>query len=70
MQKKLWVSLLMIVSLYAQAQKTEDKNPSFKRELSLETKTEAKGEVTIKGQKVPYKVVSGTIPFGMRKERR
>jgi hypothetical protein len=38
-----------------------DSNPGFKRELSLEAKTENKGEVTIKGQKVSYKVVTGTI---------
>jgi carboxypeptidase C (cathepsin A) len=44
------------------AAKAEDKNPSFKRELSLEAKTENKGEVTIKGQKVPYRVVTGTMP--------
>ena len=73
MQKHLWVALFLVTSLFTQAQrpseetakpatKQEDKNPSFKRELSLEAKTEAKGEVTIKGQKVPYKVVSGTIP--------
>jgi carboxypeptidase C (cathepsin A) len=73
MQKQLWVALFLVTSLFTQAQrpseetakpatKQEDKNPSFKRELSLEAKTEAKGEVMIKGQKVPYKVVSGTIP--------
>lgn len=71
MQKQLLVALLMVTSLFAQAQKSgeegakakqEDKNPSFKRELSLEAKTETKSEVTIKGQKVPYKAVTGTIP--------
>ena len=40
----------------------DDKNPSFKNELLLETKTESKGEVTVKGVRVPYKVSSGTIP--------
>ncbi len=71
MQKQLLVALLMVTSLFAQAQKSgeegakakqEDKNPSFKRELSLEAKTETKSEVTIKGQKVHYKAVTGTIP--------
>jgi carboxypeptidase C (cathepsin A) len=71
MQKQLLVALLMVTSLFAQAQKSgeegakakqEDKNPSFKRELSLEAKTETKSEVTIKGQKVPYKAITGTIP--------
>ena len=73
MQKKLWLAVFLVTNLFAQAQrpteevakpvtKQEDKNPSLKRELSLEAKTETKGEVTIKGQKVPYKVVSGTIP--------
>jgi carboxypeptidase C (cathepsin A) len=44
------------------AMKAEDKNAGFKRDFSLETKTEAKGEVTVKGQKIPYKVVTGSIP--------
>ncbi|MFL0163138.1 carboxypeptidase [Aquirufa sp. 1-SAACH-A3] len=35
---------------------------NFKRELSLEAKTENKGEINIKGQKVSYKVITGTMP--------
>ncbi len=74
MQKQLFTYLLVLLAFIAQAQKpteetaakpatkSEDKNPSFKRELSLEAKTENKGEVTIKGQKVPYRVVTGTMP--------
>ena len=73
MQKQLFTYLLLMGSLFVQAQrpteeapkpavKTEDKNPAFKRELSLEAKTENKGEVTIKGQKIPYRVVTGTMP--------
>lgn len=71
MQKQLFTYLLVLSALFLQAQKNSneepsdkgvDKNPKFKRALSLEAKTEKKGEVTIKGQKVPYKVVSGTIP--------
>ncbi|NCA29663.1 MAG: carboxypeptidase, partial [Chitinophagia bacterium] len=74
MQKQLLTCLLMLLSFVAQAQKpgeetaaksatkSEDKNPSFKRELSLEAKTENKGEVNVKGQKVPYRVVTGTMP--------
>ena len=74
MQKQLFTYLLVLLAFIAQAQrpaeesaakpaaKAEDKNPSFKRELSLEAKTENKGEVTIKGQKVPYRVVTGTMP--------
>nr|WP_269009638.1 carboxypeptidase [Aquirufa ecclesiirivi] len=37
-------------------------HPNFKRELSLEAKTENKGEINIKGQKVSYKVITGTMP--------
>jgi len=74
MQKQLFTYLLVLLAFIAPAQKpteetapkpaakSEDKNPSFKRELSLEAKTENKGEVTIKGQKVPYRVVTGTMP--------
>ena len=73
MQKQLFTYLLLMGSLFVQAQrsleeapkpavKTEDKNVAFKRELSLEAKTEIKGEVTVKGQKIPYKVVTGTMP--------
>ena len=74
MQKQLFTYLLVLLAFIAQAQKpaevpgakpatkSEDKNPSFKRELSLEAKTENKGEVTIKGQKVPYKVTASTQP--------
>ena len=74
MQKQLFTYLLVLLAFIAQAQKpteetaakpatkSEDKNPSFKRELSLEAKTENKGEITIKGQKVPYRVVTGTMP--------
>ena len=74
MQKQLFTYLLVLLAFIAQAQKpgeetapktavkSEDKNPSFKRELSLEAKTENKGEITIKGQKVSYKVVTGTMP--------
>ena len=71
MKRSLFTYLLLLSFLFVQAQKSAeeastskgvDKNPAFKRELSLEAKTEAKGEATIKGQKVPYKVVSGTIP--------
>ena len=73
MQKQLFTYLLLVTSLFAQAQRPAedaapkaapkaDMNPSFKRELSLEAKTENKGEITIKGQKVSYKVVTGTMP--------
>ena len=40
----------------------KDQYPAFKREINLEQKTETKGEVTIKGQKVPYKVTATTQP--------
>ena len=73
MQKQLFTCLLLVSSLFTQAQRPSedaapktapkaDMNPSFKRELSLEAKTENKGEITIKGQKVSYKVVTGTMP--------
>ena len=72
MKKKLFTFLLVTLSLFGQSQKSsedktpsvksEDKPTSFKRELSLATETEKKAEITIKGQKVPYKVVSGTMP--------
>lgn len=76
MKKQLFTAMLLCVFVLGQAQKpleelnvspkatvkSEDKNAGFKRELSLEAKTEAKGEVTVKGQKIPYKVVSGTMP--------
>ncbi len=73
MQKQLFTYLLLVTSLFTQAQRPSedaapkaapkaDMNPSFKRELSLEAKTENKGEITIKGQKVSYKVVTGTMP--------
>ena len=58
MKKQLFTYLLIALALVAQAQKpaaedvnakvkSEDKNPNFKRELSLEAKTENKGEITI-----------------------
>ncbi|CAM4307095.1 carboxypeptidase [Cytophagaceae bacterium 50C-KIRBA] len=73
MQKLLITYLLLFISLFTQAQKLVedtvskaalkvDMNPNFKRELSLEAKTENKGEINIKGQKVTYKVVTGTMP--------
>ena len=48
----------------AAAPKTAEKDqyPAFKREISLEQKTETKGEVTVKGQKIPYKVTATSQP--------
>ena len=81
MQKQLFTYLLLLTTLFVQAQRnyTEtppaaapaagaaaasapDKNAAFKRELSLEQKSETKGEVTIKGQKIPYKATAATMP--------
>ncbi len=73
MQKLLYTYLLLFISLFTLAQKSledtvakaalkVDMHPNFKRELSLEAKTENKGEINIKGQKVSYKVITGTMP--------
>ena len=71
MQKQLFTYLLLVTSLFAQAQRpaedaatkaSPDANPGHKRELNLDLKSEKNGEVTIKGQKVPYKVTSATQP--------
>ena len=63
MQKQFLTCLLFVASITAVAQKpAEDKNLGFKRELTLEQKAEKTGEVTIKGQKVPYKVTASTQP--------
>lgn len=73
MQKLLYTYLLLYISLFTLAQKSledtvakaalkVDMHPNFKRELSLEAKTENKGEINIKGQKVSYKVITGTMP--------
>lgn len=63
MQKQLFTYLLVLLAFIAQAQKpaevpgakpvtkSEDKNPSFKRELSLEAKTENKGKSLLKDKK-------------------
>ena len=54
------------MSVFAIAQKpTEEgatKTAAFNRALSLDQKSEKTGEVTIKGQKVPYKVTASTQP--------
>ncbi len=63
MQKQFLTCLFFVASMTAMAQKpAEDKNLGFKRELTLEQKAEKTGEVTIKGQKVPYKVTASTQP--------
>ena len=82
MQKQLLTYLLLLITLFVQAQRDNsenqptaapaaastaaanapDKNAAFKRELSLEQKSETKGEVTIKGQKIPYKATAATMP--------
>ena len=66
MQKQLFTYLLLAISVCAIAQKpTEEgsaKSTSFNRALSLDQKSEKMGEVTIKGQKVPYKVTASTQP--------
>ena len=53
-------------TLVAVAQKptidADDKPAGHHRALSLDQKTEKMGEVTIKGQKVPYKVTASTQP--------
>src|ERR1700712_629654 len=40
----------------------DDKNAASKRTLSAESSVVTHGEATIKGQKVPYKTIAGTIP--------
>ena len=66
MQKQFFTYLLLLTSVVAVAQKpTEEGAPkatSFNKALSLEQKAEKTGEVTIKGQKVPYKVTASTQP--------
>ena len=60
MQKQLFTYLLLASSLFAIGQKPAEegsaKPGAFNRALSLDQKVEKTGEVTIKGQKVPYKV--------------
>ena len=66
MQKQLFTYLLLAISVFAIAQKpTEEGSPksgSYNRALSLDQKAEKTGEVTIKGQRVPYKVTASTQP--------
>ena len=66
MQKQFFTYLLLLTSAVAVAQKpTEEGAPkatAFNKALSLEQKAEKTGEVTIKGQKVPYKVTASTQP--------
>jgi carboxypeptidase C (cathepsin A) len=66
MQKQFFTYLLLLTSVVAVAQKpTEEGAPkatAFNKALSLEQKAEKTGEVTIKGQKVPYKVTASTQP--------
>ena len=76
MQKQLFTALLLVTTLFVTAQRPtmepptaaapktaeKDQYPAFKREISLEQKTETKGEVTVKGQKIPYKVTATTQP--------
>jgi carboxypeptidase C (cathepsin A) len=66
MQKQLFTYLLLASSLFAIAQKPAEegstKSSAFNRALSLDQKVEKTGEVTIKGQKVPYKVTASTQP--------
>lgn len=71
MQKQLFTCLLLVTSFFVQAQRpaeeaapkaSPDANPGHKRELNLDLKSEKNGEVTIKGQKVPYKVTTATQP--------
>jgi len=58
MQKQLFTYLLLASSLFAIAQKPAEevssKTAAFNRALSLDQKSEKTGEVTIKGQRVPY----------------
>ncbi len=47
----------------AAAPKTEDRASSAsKRTLTAESSVVTKGEITVKGQRVPYKVTAGTLP--------
>jgi carboxypeptidase C (cathepsin A) len=65
MQKQLFTYLLLTISVFSIAQKpTEEatKTAAFNRALSLDQKSEKTGEVTIKGQRVPYKVTASTQP--------
>jgi carboxypeptidase C (cathepsin A) len=66
MQKQLFTYLLLASSLFAIAQKPAEevasKSGAFNRALNLDQKAEKTGEVTIKGQKVPYKVTATTQP--------
>ncbi len=66
MQKQLFTYLLLAISAIAIAQKPTEEGSSktvgFNRALSLDQKVEKTGEVTIKGQKVPYKVTASTQP--------
>ena len=66
MQKQLFIYLLILTTSLAVAQKPSEelanKNADFKRVLTLDQKAEKIGEVTIKGQKVPYKVTASTQP--------
>jgi carboxypeptidase C (cathepsin A) len=63
--------LITSVSIHAQKPSTidttvvirgEDKSSLLKRTLNAESSVVTKNEITIKGQRVPYKVVAGTIP--------
>lgn len=57
--------MLLAISVFAIAQKpTEEatKTAAFNRALNLDQKSEKTGEVTIKGQRVPYKVTASTQP--------
>ncbi len=66
MQKQFFTYLMLMSTLVAVAQKpamdADDKSVGHHRALSLDQKTEKMGEVTIKGQKVPYKVTASTQP--------
>ncbi len=66
MQKQFFTYFLLLTAVVAIAQKPSEegmaKTTAFNRALSLEQKAEKTGEVTIKGQKVPYKVTASTQP--------
>lgn len=63
MQKQVITFLFMGAFFFAAAQRpASEKDASFDRVLNLEQKAESKGEVTIKGQKVPYKATAATQP--------
>ena len=58
MQKQFFTYFLLLTTVVTIAQKPAEegstKAAAFNRALSLEQKAEKTGEVTIKGQKVPY----------------